>query len=119
MHANACPFWDANRPCMNGCPSDSFYNRGPTRAPTAQRLTTNVSETIQEAQEADPTLCQAIDLVIFHPDVPAFSSRVLLRVYEWTDLPARATTAKAAPALTETATPDPTTPMAVGSGKRN
>ena len=49
------------------------------QAPTAPRITTNVSQTIEEAQESAPTLCQSISLVVFHPDALAFLSSVLTR----------------------------------------
>ena len=87
--------------------------------PTAPRLTTNVSDTIKEAQEAAPIICQAIEPFFFHQDAPAFSPIVLLRGDKWPALPARADTAHAAPELTETAAFDPAAPAAVGSGKRN
>ena len=119
VHANACPCRSANFPCTSGCPSENFCNWGPKRAPTAPRLTTNVSQTIEEAQKAAPTLCQAITQVVFHLDALAFSPSVLTRGAEWPALPARADTAHAAPALTKTAAPDPATPAAVGSCKRN
>ena len=57
-------------------------------------------------------------LFVFHPNAPEFSPSVLTRGAEWPDLPAHADTAHAAQALTETATPDPSTPAAVVSGKR-
>ena len=119
VQTNACPCRAANRPYTSGCPSENCRNRGPTRAPTAPRRTTNVSQTTEEAQEAAPTLCQAITPVVLHPDAPALSSSVLTRGAEWPALPAHADTAHAAPALTETATPDPATPAAIGSGKIN
>ena len=50
VQANTCPCQAANFPCTCGCPSDNFHNQGPTQGPTAPRLTTNVSETIKEAQ---------------------------------------------------------------------
>ena len=112
VQANACPCRAAICPCKSGCPSGNCRNRGPTRAPTAPRLTTNVSETIEEAQEAAPIIYQAIDLVVFHQDVPAFSPSILPRGDDWPGLPVRADTAYAAPALTNTAAP-----AAVGSGK--
>ena len=78
-----------------------------------------MSKTIEEAQEAAPIFWQAIALVLFHPDAPALSPSVLPRGDEWPDLPARADTAHAAPALTETAAPNPAKLAAVGSGKIN
>ena len=119
VQANACPFWAANRPCTSGYPLDNCRNQVPTQGPTAPRLTTNVSETIEEDQESGPTLCQAIKPVIFHQDAPAFSPRILPRGDDWPSLLARANTAHTAPALTKTAAPNPDTPVAVGSGKRN
>ena len=76
-------------------------------------------ETIEEAQEAAPILCQDIARVFFHLDAPSFSHNVLPRGNEWPALPARSDTAHAALALTETDAPKPATPAAVGSGKRN
>ena len=76
-------------------------------------------KTIEEAQEAALVFCQDIASVLFRPYAPAFLSSVLLRGDEWTDLTAHVDTAHAASALTETATPNPATPAAVGSGKIN
>ena len=75
----------------------------------------NVSKNTEKSQGAAPILCQAINPIVFHPDTTAFSPRVLLRRYEWPALPAHANTAHVAPSLTETVTPNPTTPAAVGS----
>ena len=119
VQANACPCQTANRPCMSSCPSENCRNRGSTWGPTAPRLTTNVSETIEEAQEAAPIICQAINPVIFHQDAPSFLTSVLLRGDKWPALPARADTSHTAPALTMTAAPKPAAPAAVGSGKNN
>ena len=119
VQAKACPCQSTNRPWTSGWPSDNFRNQGPTRAPTAPRFTTNVSKTIEEAQEAAPTLCQAITLVLFHQDAPELSPSVLPRGDDWPALTESADTAHASPALTETDNPDPATPAAVGSGKRN
>ena len=47
-----------NRPCTSGFPSENLLNRARTHAPTAPRLTSNVSENIEDAQEAAPNLCQ-------------------------------------------------------------
>ena len=44
VQANACPCRAAICPCKSGCPSENCHKRGPTRDPTAPRLTTNVSE---------------------------------------------------------------------------
>ena len=65
------------------------------------------------------TLCQAISLVIFHPDIPDFLPSVLTGGAKWPVLSAHANTDHTAPALTETAAPNPTTPAAVGSSKIN
>ena len=96
-----------------------FCNQGPTRGYNAPKITTNVSETIEDSQEASPTLCQAITLVVFHQDAPEFSPSVLPRGDEWPALPARANNAHVALELTKTTAPDPTPPTAVGSNKRN
>ena len=104
---------------MSGCPSDNYRNRGPTQDPTAPRITNNVRQNIEETQEAAPTLCQAIVMVVVHPDAPVLSPSVLMIGDEWPALPARADTAHTEPALTETATPNPATPAAVWSGKRS
>ena len=90
--ANICPFRAANRPCMSGFSSENFRNWGPTQAPTAPRLKTNMSQTIKEAQEASPTLFQAISLVIFHPDASSFAHSILPRGAKWTDLLAQTDT---------------------------
>ena len=82
-------------------------------------LTTNTSKNTEDSQEAAPTLCHATPLVVLHQDALAFSPIVLPRRDEWPDLLAHADTTHAAPALTETAAPDPATPAAVESGKRN
>ena len=58
-------------------------------------------------------------MVFFHPDSLALSPSILTRGAKWPALPARADTTHAAPELTETATPDPATPAAVGFGKIN
>ena len=57
--------------------------------------------------------------VVFHQDAPALSPSVLPRGDEWPALPARANTAHAAPALTETSTPDPSALATTESGKIN
>ena len=119
MQANTCPCQAANCPGTSGFPSENYYKQGPTLAPTEPRLITNVIQNIEEAQETAPNLCQATPAVVFHPDTPSFSPRVLTRGFEWTVLPARAETAHTEPALTETAAPDPDTPSAVRSIKRN
>ena len=59
MQANGCPCQAANRPCTSGCPSENCHNQGPTRLPTAPTLTTNVIESVEESQEAVPTICHA------------------------------------------------------------
>ena len=76
-------------------------------------------KTFEEAQEAALTFCQAINLVIFHQDAPAFSSSASLRREGCPVIPARYDTAHAAPALTETATPNPATLEAIMSGKKH
>ena len=119
VHTNACLCRAANQPCTSGCPSENFRNWGLTRAPTSPRLTTNVSENTNEAQEAAPALFQSVPPVVFHQDAPAFSLSVLLRRDKWPDIPARANTTHAAPALTNTAAPDPAALAAIRSGKRN
>ena len=119
VQANACPCRSANRPYTSGCPSDKCRNQGPTWVPNVTRITTNVSETIKESQEADPTICQAINPDVFHKDIPAFSPSLSPRGDEWPALLACNHTDHAAPSLTKTAAPDPAAPAAVGSGKRN
>ena len=89
------------------------------QGPTVPSRTNNVIETIKESLEAIPIIYQAIELVVFHQDAPAFSPSVLPRGDEWPALPACADTAHAAPALTETAASDPVAPAAVRSGKIN
>ena len=113
VQANAYPRRASNIPCTSGHLSDHCRNQDPTQVPKGPRLTTNMRETIKEAQEAAPTLYQAIEPVVFHQDTPSFSPRVLPRREEWSALPARADTAHAVPALTETAASDPATPAAV------
>ena len=61
VQAKDCLWRATNWPCTSGWPSSSFHNQGPTRGSTAPRLTTNVRKTIEEAQEATLTLCQAIN----------------------------------------------------------
>ena len=58
-------------------------------------------------------------MFVFHQDAPVFSPSVLSEEYDWSALQARSETAHAAPALTETAAPNPVAPAAVGSGKIN
>ena len=113
VQANACLCWAINRYCMSGLPSEKYRNQGPTQAPTATRLTTNVSQNIKKAQESARTLCQAIPLAIFHPDAPSLSPSILARGAEWPTLPTCANTANAAQELTETAALNPVTPAAV------
>ena len=119
VQTNACPFRAANFPYTSSCPSKNCPNWGPTRAPTAPRLATDVSKNIEETQESAPTLYHAIPPVVFHQYTPALSPNVLPIGYDWPSLTARADTAHAAPELTETAAFDPAAPAAVGSGKRN
>ena len=119
VQANTCPFRATDCPCTSGCPSDNFRNQGPTRVPISLRLTTNVSDNIEEAQEDAPILCQAIDPVVFHQDAPAFSPSVLPGGDEGPALPARAVTAHTAPDITDTTAPDLATSVTVGSGKIN
>ena len=104
---------------MSGCPSENCHNRGLTWAPTVTSPTTNVSQNIEEDQEAALTLCQATPSVVFHPDARTFSPIFLKRGSEWPALPARTDTSLAPPALTGTAAPDTATPAVVGSGKIN
>ena len=82
-------------------------------------ITTNVIKDIEDAQEDAPTLCHSIPLVVFHQYAPTFSPSLLQRGDEWHYLSARSDTAHVAPALTETASPDPAAPAAGGSGKIN
>ena len=89
------------------------------QGPTIPRLTINVRETFEEAQEVARTLCQVIEIGVFHQDTPLFSPSVLPSGDEWPDLPARDDTTHATPALTETSAPDPAIPEAVKSSKRN
>ena len=78
----ACRCKRSGRACTGGLPSIKCCNKGPLLspppggrpwAPTAPRLTTNVSEIIAEATEAAPILCQVACQVVFHPDEPEFS----------------------------------------------
>ena len=78
-----------------------------------------MSQNIEEAQEAAPTLCQAIPPVIFHPDAPVLSPSVLARGSDGAALPARANTDQASPALTDTAALKPATSTAIGRNKIN
>ena len=119
VQANECPCQAANILYTSGWPSENCCNRGPTRSPTAPMLTTIVSQKIEENQDAAPTLCQATPLVFFHPDTPAFSPRILMRGAKWPALLARADTAHADQARTETAAPNHATPAAVRSGYIN
>ena len=73
----------------------------------------------KEAQEVALTLCQATPPVVFHPDAPALSLRILMRGAKWPALPERADTAHVSPALIKTATPEPTTLAAVRISKIN
>ena len=59
VQINACPCQAANCPCTSSCPSEKLPQTGPYRAPTAPRLTTNVSQNIEEVQESALTLSQA------------------------------------------------------------
>ena len=84
------------------------------RVPTAPILTTNVSKTIKEVQESALGIFHSINPVVFHQDVPEFSSSVLPRGDEWPALLARANTDHVAPALTVTAALNPAAPEARG-----
>ena len=53
-------------------PIGKLLQPGTTWASTAPSITTNVSKYIEEAQKAALKLCQAIPLVVFHPDALAF-----------------------------------------------
>ena len=117
MQANTCPFLAVNSPCTSGCPSDNFCNRGPTRVPTAPSITTNVSQTIDESQEAAPIIFWAIKPVIFHQYSPTFSPSVLQIGDKWPALPACADTAHVAPTLTETSAPNPAASGPLGAAK--
>ena len=119
VQANACPYRSANCLYTIGCPSDNCYNQGLTQVPTVSRLTTNVIKTIEEAQKFALTLCHAFSPVVFHQEVPAFSTSVLPRGDEWPASPLHSNTDHEAPAITKTVTPDPATPAAIRSGKRN
>ena len=55
--------------------------------------------------------------VVFHPDAPSFSPRVLTRGEEWPALLDCTDTPHAAQALTKTTAPDIATPAAAGSSK--
>ena len=105
--------WGIVRGTSPAVPSVPMFLGGP------HWFTTNVIQTIKEAQWSATTLCQSIAPVIFHPDSTAFLPSVLARGVKWSTLSMRSNTAHAAPALTETAAPDPATPVAVGSGKIN
>ena len=79
--------------------------RGRPRACTAQRFTTNVSETIAEATDAAPILCQVARQVVFHPDEPEFTPPVPTDGARWTALlagvgPTRPTRSLRLPPLT-------------------
>ena len=65
------------------------------RGPYCTKAHNQCNQNHEYSQEATPTLCQAIDLVVFHQDAPAFSPSVLPRWEEWPALPV----------LTETASP--------------
>ena len=71
-------------------------------------------QTIEDAQEGAPTICQAIAPVVFHPDAPAFSPSVFTIGVEWPALTTRADTAHADTVLTKTVAPDPAIPGDVG-----
>ena len=113
VQANTCPCQAANRPCKSSLPSENCRNRGPTWASTAPRLTPNMSETIEESQEAAPIICQAIEPVVFHQDTPAFSLSVLSRETYWPALPMRADTAHTTTVITEAASPNAAVTAAV------
>ena len=119
VQANTFPLRASNFTCTSGCSSENYRNRGPTQAPNAPRLTTNVSQAIEEAQESAPTLCQTNPLVVFQPVAPASSPSFLTRRAKCTDLPARANTIHEHPVLTETAAPVLAKLAAVRSGKIN
>ena len=119
VQANFCPCRSANIPCTSGCPLENFRNQGPSRAPTAPSLTTNVSDVIEEAQESGLIICQSIDSFVFHQDASEFSPSVLPRGDDWTALPTHTDTDHTTPALTETVDPKPAEPAAVRSGKIN
>ena len=119
VYANVFPCQAANRSSTSGCPSENCRSWVPTRAPTAPRITTNLIQSIEKAQEASLTLFRVIPPVVFQPDAPTFFPRVLTRGSEWPALPARSNTSNAAPALTETAAPNPTTQAAGRSSKIN
>ena len=98
VQAQACPCRATNCPCMSGCPSENFRNRGPTgtpppggkpRAPTDLRLMSNVNRNIEEAHESALILCQATPPpIFFHPDAPYLSLNILTVGEYWLALPA-------------------------------
>ena len=78
-----------------------------------------MNQSIVEATEAAPILCQISHQVIFHPEIPAFPPHILAY---WTGCPtllARASATYAAYTLTDTAAPDTDTQATIGSSKRN
>ena len=58
-------------------PIRKFPQLGPYAGPYCAKAKDHMSQTIKEAQEASPTLFQAISLVVFHPDAPSFAHSVL------------------------------------------
>ena len=100
-------------------PSGKLSQPVPMWASTAPRLTTNVIQNIDEDQGAARTLCHDTPPFVFHPYEPAFSPRFLTRGAEWPVLLARADTAHATQALTDTDNPNPDTPATIRIGKIN
>ena len=76
-------------------------------------------QSIEGSHEATLILYQAIPSTVFHPDSPVLSPRVLTVREKWPALPARTKNAHTAQALTETASPNDTTPASIRIGKVN
>ena len=99
------PYLDPPQP--GGRPWDPIY----------LKLTTNLNRNTKEAHEAAPILCQAIPLVLFNPNVPKLSLKLLTDGEEWPALLASAKTGHTIQELTKTAAPDTATSESVGISK--
>ena len=72
-----------------------------------------------EATKAAPIILQIASQLVFHPDEPEFSPPVIPDRARWPGLPASAGASLTDHALTNTATPDTTTPAAISIGQIN
>ena len=122
----ACPFRASNRGCMYGCLYEKCCKKGPTGtpppggrlwAPTVPSLTTNANRVV-EAMKASPIRCQVNHQIVFHQDSLEFIYPVHTNKVGWSNLPSSAGAAHIYHALTKTAAPDNTTPVAIGRCKK-